>query len=164
MFIIEHHAKHRAGQHRGNDSFHFNVGFLVIFHILLRSTIHDGGFPADQEKEPFEATYLLVRASTMGPLRREARHPAINILPFALLLARSGPPWFFVEKLRMAKSAFEHASNDGADAAATAKKTAVGLVYLAEALLDMAAELQEVKTLLNKARKDMNEKSERTRA
>ena len=64
----------------------------------------------------------------------------------------------------MAKSAFEHASNDGADAAATAKKTAVGLVYLAEALLDMAAELQEVKAILNKARKDMNEKSERTRA
>lgn len=69
-----------------------------------------------------------------------------------------------MEKLRMAKSAFEHASSDGADAAATAKKTAVGLAYLSEALLDLSAELQEVKGLLNKARKDSNEKSERSRA
>jgi len=69
-----------------------------------------------------------------------------------------------MEKLRMAKSAFEHASNDGADADTTAQKTAVGLVYLTEALLDMSAELQEVKALLNKARKDMNENSTRSRA
>ena len=64
----------------------------------------------------------------------------------------------------MAKSAFEHASNDGADEGATAKKTAVGLVNLTEALLDMSAELQEVKALLNKARKDMNENTARRRA
>jgi hypothetical protein len=68
-----------------------------------------------------------------------------------------------MEKLRIAKSAFEHASADGSEAAATAKKTAVGLAYLSEALMDMAAELLEVKALLNKARKDMNETSHRTR-
>ena len=69
-----------------------------------------------------------------------------------------------MEKLRMAKSAFEHASNDETASAAIAKKTAVGLVYLTEALLDMSAEMQEIKSMLNKARKDRNETSQRARS
>lgn len=59
----------------------------------------------------------------------------------------------------MAKSAFEQASTARGDAA----KTAVGLVYLTEALMDMSAELEEVKAMLNKARKDRNETSARSK-
>lgn len=58
----------------------------------------------------------------------------------------------------MAKSAFEQASVNTDEASA---KTATGLVYLAEALIDMNAELQEVKTLLNRARRDRNETTQR---
>jgi hypothetical protein len=68
-----------------------------------------------------------------------------------------------MEKLRMAKSAFEQASETDADANAVANKTAVGLVYLTEALIDMSGDLQELKALLNKARRDRNETSERRR-
>ena len=64
----------------------------------------------------------------------------------------------------MAKSAFEQASDPQADADAVANKTAVGLTYLSEALLDMSADLNELKTLLNKARRDRNETSERARS
>jgi hypothetical protein len=65
-----------------------------------------------------------------------------------------------MEKLRSAKSAFEQASKsqDDSDVAA---KTAIGLAYMAEALIDLAAEVQEIKALANKARKDRNESSER---
>lgn len=66
-----------------------------------------------------------------------------------------------MEKLRMAKSAFEQASRESADSAASLQKTTVGLAYLTEAMIDIAAELQEMKTLLNKARKDRNEDSAR---
>lgn len=45
----------------------------------------------------------------------------------------------------------------------TIAKTASGLAYLTEALIDMNAELQEMKVLLNKARKDRNEVAERAR-
>ena len=61
----------------------------------------------------------------------------------------------------MAKSAFEQASGDDADAKASIKRAAVGLAYLSEALIDMSADLQELKSLLNKARKDRNEISDR---
>lgn len=60
----------------------------------------------------------------------------------------------------MAKSAFEQASLTSADASA---RTAVGLAYLAEALIDMNAELQDVKALLNRARKDRNETTDRAK-
>jgi hypothetical protein len=65
-----------------------------------------------------------------------------------------------MEKLRMAKSAFEQASTSRAEVGV---RTAVGLVYLTEALIDMNAELEEVKMMLNKARKDRNESSDRAK-
>jgi hypothetical protein len=65
-----------------------------------------------------------------------------------------------MEKLRMAKSAFEHASVDNAEAGS---KTAVGLAYLTEALIDMNAEIQEIKGLLNRARRDRNETTYRSK-
>ena len=60
----------------------------------------------------------------------------------------------------MAKSAFEQASVKSADAGA---KTATGLAYLAEALIDMNAEIQEIKGLLNRARRDRNETVRRSK-
>jgi hypothetical protein len=64
-----------------------------------------------------------------------------------------------MEKLRMAKSAFEHASVDNNEVSA---KTAIGLAYLTEALIDMSAEIQEIKGLLNRARRDRNETDHRS--
>jgi hypothetical protein len=66
-----------------------------------------------------------------------------------------------MEKLRMAKSAFEQASVKSAD---TGAKTAIGLAYLAEALIDMNAEIQEIKGLLNRARRDRNETARRSKS
>ena len=63
----------------------------------------------------------------------------------------------------MAKSAFEQASGPRVDGATAASKTAVGLMYLTEAMMDMNAEIQEIKSLLNRARKDMNETSDRAK-
>jgi len=68
-----------------------------------------------------------------------------------------------MEKLRMAKSAFEQASGSRVDGATAASKTAVGLMYLTEAMMDMDAEIQEIKSLMNRARKDTNETSERVK-